>query len=100
MTHDPDLIQIVADGLQDRHDMDTPWASYAEGALDALCAARPDVAALLRGDAVAVPRKATEEMLDATNGFPVGCCSISTSDAAELWGDMLAASPWAKEDKP
>ena len=37
----------------------------AIAALSALLAARPDAAAVLSGEAVAVPREATDEMLDA-----------------------------------
>lgn len=69
--------------------------------------ARPDVAALLRGEAVAVPREPTEEMVAAA--AKATFCSDGWSsffdlhDAEYLAHDgyraMLAASPFAKEGK-
>ncbi len=86
-----ELVEKMARAMSDQDEMHVHpqiWHfDYATAALAAIEAA----------GWVCVPREATERMLDATNGFQVGCCSVSTSDAAELWGDMLAASPLAPE---
>ena len=59
----------------------------AEAALAALCAARPDVAALLANEAVAVPRIWLLDWRDALSPVQSGIA------------DALAASPYAQEPK-
>jgi hypothetical protein len=78
------------------HDMDK-----ARAALYALRTARPDVAALLDGEAVAVPREATTEMM---NAYVRGL--VEAEDPTEIgqrrasgYRAMLAASPWSKRDE-
>ena len=84
-------------------------SEQATAALTALCAARPDVAALLAGEAVAVPREATPEMCASfvTGQYdPIdreACAQAGIFPKAEHeWAfmgyrAMLAASPYAKE---
>lgn len=54
---------------------------------DALCRARPDLAAILRGEAVAVPREATREMRRAANEYEMRC--TAHLDRALGWIERL-----------
>lgn len=100
---DPDDGQTAPDLPADAYD-DRPtkglYRKAATTALTTLCAARPDVAALLRGEAVAVPREATEAMETAgfTRVFQPG--ETWRKCARDTYRAMLAASPYAQEDKP
>lgn len=72
---------------------------YAEAALTALCAARPDVAALLAGEAVAVPKEPTEALIQAWNANVVVNIDDRVTSYSEARGyrAMLAASPYAND---
>lgn len=87
--HDPALIEAMAracccpaNPACKCSSMSLSWISEATAALTALCTARPDVAAVLRGVAVAVPR----------------------AEIADIKGNvrairrMLAASPYATKE--
>ncbi len=72
-------------------------------ALTALCEARPDVAAVLAGDAVAVPPKATENMLWAADRAEPPPGDWDNPDSLEFvlfgltqaeWQQMVSASPF------
>lgn len=75
----------------------------AQAALDQLMTSRPDVAALLRGEAVAVPKRDAEwaaSMLEAmaTQLLTFGKePSVNWVPLASRLRAMLAASPFAKE---
>ena len=116
--HDPKLIEETARAI--RRDGLGTSSSAATAALTALCTLRPDVAAVLRGEAVAVPREATPEMRRANwlgqyslaNAVQAVPASIETvialterrmNDAGQRENDhsayraMLEASPYAQE---
>ena len=67
--------------------------------------ARAAVAALLDGEAVAVPKEASEAMLGETTGLdaddwnddPITCTAIF-DDYRSMWRLMLAASPYAQKE--
>jgi hypothetical protein len=64
--------------------------------------ARPDVAALLRGEAVVVPKEPTGAMIDAGTRCETYCdaCKGTYFDPETGYRAMLAASPFAmKEDE-
>lgn len=72
-------------------------------ALAALCEVRPDVAAVLTGDAVAVPPLATEKMLWAADGAAPPPGNWDDPDSPDFvlfgltqaeWQAMVAVSPW------
>ena len=70
--------------------------------LTALCAARPDVAAVLKGEAVAVPREATDAMASRVNGTCVtvtidGTWAVTRQEAKRIHAALVAASPYARE---
>lgn len=79
------------------------YADEATAALTALCTTCPDVAALLAGEAVAVPREATHEMIKAGRNRPYReeDTHIDYTDRnTELtWEAMLAASPYYTNDQ-
>lgn len=69
-----------------------------------LAALPPAARAVLTGEAVAVPRKPTQEMIDAGTSYGDyycdNCKGVST-DAEAAYGAMIDASPWSQDgDKP
>ncbi len=81
------------------------WTTYrgdAEEALTALRTARPDVAALLDGEALAVPKEPTTTMLN-EGGSTIHLAAPKdplTTTALHVFKDMLAASPYAQKETP
>jgi len=74
----------------------------AAAALAALCTLRPDVAAVLRGEAVAVPREATDAMASRVNGTCVtvtidGTWAVTRQEAKRIHAALVAASPYTQE---
>lgn len=58
------------------------------------------IQALLRGEAVAVPKEPTEEMREAgLDQLPCTPGGVKLTTAAHIYRAMLAASPFAKEGK-
>lgn len=116
-----DLIEAMArairEGWRERDDMrgetvewedmerDERWHCMAQGrdALEALRAARPDVAALLDGEAVAVPKEPTPDM---TGEAVMVAIRVARNGAKAMdqilamWDAMLAASPYAQKEMP
>lgn len=101
--HDTEIIEAMARAAWDSQWPDFPWDAdeyegsadcrkATEAALTALCAARPDVAALLRGEAVAVPKKGTPEINRAIHG------AIALHLEPWPYAVEVAASPWAQEE--
>lgn len=71
------------------------WINRAEAALSALS---PAAAAVERGEAVAVPREATDAMIHAGASPDQGFYTKSrTAEFMGVWRRMLAASPFAQE---
>lgn len=112
--HDPKLIEVMARAIEPLafsavlRVQNKDWfpgtiplsEEQAAAALTALCAARLDVAAVLRGEAVAVPREATESMaLAALNRSPEPHQPASPvwQLYADIYRAMTAASPYAQE---
>ena len=95
-------MRVDADGRDDWQaddDLRKAWLASGIVALGALCASRPDIAAILRGEAVAVPREATKEMLIAAavvdnNAYAGG--AQHGADDESIYYAMLAASPYAR----
>lgn len=81
--------------------LDAALERAREEGVEALCAARPDVAALLAGEAVAVPREATPEMLNAAREWAITKYGrgIGQDAAIGCYRAMLAASPYAQEPR-
>jgi hypothetical protein len=110
MSHDPKLIEAMARAMC-QHALgpkqcpcwgkafkcaDAHPGEQATAALTALCQARPDVEAVLKGEAVAVPREATEKQLHAAlKGGPDEHAELLSS----IYRNMAAASPYAKDGK-
>lgn len=104
MMHDPKVIEVmeVMVGLvagEASATMRATTQAFMEAALAALCRARPDVAAVLKGEAVVMPREATEELV-ATLEDPLR----AEPDEAwqdyqrRKWAELIAASPYAREE--
>ena len=95
MSGDPQA-RLLPHQKRDLHDA-------VDAALTALCTARPDVAAVLRGEAVVVPREATRIMLNRgmeayikwSEAIESQC--LDEKEVAGIYRDMLAASPLAQE---
>lgn len=118
MTHDSKLIEAMARamachfsmnrmphmsgdplnrlGSQERRRLD----DATDAALTALCAARPDVAAVLAGEAVALPKAPTDAQWDhiaaVLDAHPA---SLLMERQRRWWPDLVAASPYAREPK-
>ena len=116
--HDPKLIEAMARAICcpgnlscNCSSMSLAWRPEATAALTALCTLRPDVSAVLRGEAVVVPREATTEMLlaplhvglpwdqrDPLGALPGHRVMESRVDLRPtIYRAMLAASPYAQE---
>lgn len=99
-----DLIEAMARAIQKRAETLDPgvtweeWEPEAAAALAALRAARPDVAAVLDGEAIAVPREATWEMVRAAGYRPQPDPEPLMYPA--IYRAMLAASPYAQQETP
>ena len=83
------------DAVDPRHQRNV-WGNDATAALTALCASRPDIAAILVGEAVAAPRKATfnMELAGEMAWNSAGGWDLGRSPPAETWTAMLDASPY------
>ena len=68
----------------------------------ALRALRPDVAALLDGEAVAVPKEPTESMYGGARDWSIDRYGLGIGDDAArgCYLSMLAASPYAQKETP
>lgn len=68
--------------------------------IDLLGTARPDIAAILRGEAVAVPKEATVEMLQKGTRSMTFLPKVYTvyPRASTCYRAMLAASPYAQKE--
>lgn len=96
--HDPKLIEAMAratccpDGCEVIGCRGRLYVPEATAALTALCTLRPDVAAVLSGEAVVVPRIATWEMCEAAR---------DAGDDEESWGGIydafISRSPYLQE---
>lgn len=106
MTHDPALVEAMARGIDgyrnpytkpngERHML---YAYDATAALTALCAARPDVAAVLKGEAVALPKAPTDAQWNhiaaVLDAHPA---SLLMERQRRWWPDLVSASPYARE---
>lgn len=93
-------LKCVKRGLP-RCDIQTTQSTRAAHiALTALCTSRPDLAAVLRGEAVAVPREATDAMALAAldrSPEPRQPASPVWQLYADIYRAMTAASPYEKE---
>ncbi len=88
-----DLIDTLALAMRAPSPLGDQYArQLATLMLAELCNQRPDVAAVLRGDAVAVPKVPTEEMIEA------GWIDKEDTNPDDIYYAMLAASPFAKEN--
>lgn len=85
--HDPKIIEAMARAIGSRLVLRGSVNDAATDALRDLCAARPDVAAVLDGEAVAVPANGPTADMAIAWGAPAGFFGG--------WRAMLAASPYA-----
>lgn len=70
----------------------------ATAALTALCSLRPDVAAVLRGEAVALPKTPTDAQWDHISAsLDAHPASLLMERQRRWWPDLVAASPYAQE---
>jgi hypothetical protein len=86
-------IEAMARAHAKRFMADADTTAAMQDGLNALIALHPGVRALLDGEAVAVPREATEEMAAAGNE------AMDDGMLSGVWFAMLRASPYAQKQE-
>lgn len=85
--HDPKLIEAMADLAAPHHPfMRGTTEAFMANALTALCTLHPGVAAILRGEAVAVPREGAGWQPFDYKAPPEGLCWLDV-ERPETWSD-------------
>lgn len=116
--HDPKIVEAMARAMHDRAGWNNwertehEWRERATAALTALCTLHPGVAALLSGEAVAVPRgnlRRLARTAEMSAGIMRDTRRTGKWEGAERvarqfdrMGDAakeMLASPWAREEK-
>ena len=95
--HDPKLIEAMARAIGARLALRGSVNDAATDALRDLCAAHPGVAAVLRGEAVALPKTPTDAQWDhIAASLDAHPASLLMERQRRWWPDFIAASPYAQ----